>query len=122
MSSSEYKKRQEQIKRLADFDADQVMEGREGQPGFTSYTINKSSMIMCLRNDKRIIDTNTLIYVMTHELAHIAEKSYGHKASFWQTFKWLIGEAADFGLYEPIDYSEEPIEFCGMDINNSVLY
>ena len=52
---------------------------------FTSYTINKGEKIVfCLRSKlfHAIHDINTIMYVVIHELSHIACPEYGHTKLF----------------------------------------
>jgi len=93
---------------------------------FTAYSQNKGEKLaFCLdteKNDGDLIDMNTLTFVALHELAHVATKSVGHTDEFWENFKFLLKEAGDIGVYDPIDYSKEPKRYCGMNITNSPYY
>lgn len=113
------------IKRLAkNFNENDISEGSPTS-GYTSYTINKGKMILCIRQkDKRktlIKDRNLLRYVVFHELGHIASKSIGHNEEFWRTFKFILKEAVDIGLYEKVDYSSNPQPYCGIKVTSSVI-
>lgn len=94
---------------------------------YTAYSENKGEKLaFCLDTEKdskgRLIDINTLMYVALHELSHIATKSIGHTTEFWDNFKFLIGEAKDIGVYNPIDYKKEPARYCGMNITDNPYY
>ena len=93
---------------------------------FTAYSENKGEKLaFCLNKKKEedeLIDVNTLTFVAIHELAHIMTKSEGHKQIFWQNFKFLLENAKDAGLYEPVDYKKNPQEYCGMDITDNPYY
>ena len=69
-----------------------------------------------------MIDPNTLMYVAIHELAHIATKEIGHTPNFWRNFKFLLTQAKLINVYNPIDYKNEPQEYCGMTIKDNPYY
>lgn len=102
----------------------------ENDPRFsqdTSYTLNKgSSMYVCLRDrdhPDRLVDEDTLLFTMIHEAAHIANyRGWGHGADFWEIFKFLLHEAAESGVYHPVDYSKHPVTFCGLRIPWNPLF
>ena len=90
----------------------------------TSYTVNKGEIIsVCVRNK----DNNTfheyqlLLFVVIHELAHVASTSFGHNDEFNENFIWLLNESQNVG-YQPQDYNENPVRYCGMDVKNNPLY
>jgi hypothetical protein len=93
---------------------------------YTAYSENKGEKIaFCLEKKKgqsKLIDLNTLTFVAIHELSHIMTKSEGHKQEFWQNFKFLLENAKDAGIYDPVDYKNEPKEYCGMKITDNPLY
>jgi hypothetical protein len=93
---------------------------------YTAYSENKGEKLaFCLdteKNNGRLIDLNTLTYVALHELSHIATKSIGHTDEFWQNFKFLITEAKNINIYDPIDYKNEPARYCGMNITDNPYY
>jgi hypothetical protein len=92
----------------------------------TAYSENKGEkMAFCVtkkKNGTKLIDENTLTFVAIHELSHIATKSIGHKDEFWNNFKFLLEEAVQIGLYDPIDYKNKPKEYCGMDITDNPYF
>jgi hypothetical protein len=93
---------------------------------YTAYSENKGEKIaFCLEKNKgksKLIDLNTLTFVAIHELAHIMTKSEGHKQEFWQNFKFLLENAKDSKIYDPVDYKNEPQDYCGMKITDNPLY
>ena len=94
---------------------------------FTAYSENKGEKLaFCLDTEKdsqgRLIDSNTLMYVALHEVSHIATKSIGHQDEFWQNFKFIITEAKEINIYNPIDYKKEPARYCGMNISDNPYY
>jgi hypothetical protein len=92
----------------------------------TAYSENKGEKIaFCLNTTKdgnKLIDINTLTFVALHELSHIMTKSIGHKQEFWENFKFLLTNAKEAGIYEPVDYKNNPQQYCGMTINDNPYY
>ena len=92
----------------------------------TAYSENKGEKIaFCLNTTKdgnKLIDINTLTFVALHELSHIMTESIGHKQDFWQNFKFLLTNAKDANIYQPIDYKNNPQQYCGMTINDNPYY
>ena len=92
----------------------------------TAYSENKGEKIaFCLNTTKdgnRLIDINTLTFVALHELSHIMTESIGHKQDFWQNFKFLLINAKEANIYQPVDYKSKPQEYCGMTINDNPYY
>lgn len=87
----------------------------------TSYTINKGDLMrICLRNKKPphgLVDFNTLMFVLLHESAHIANySSWGHDERFWTVFKLILHEAILAGIYRKVDYKAHPVDYCGLNI------
>jgi hypothetical protein len=48
--------------------------------------------------------------------------SIGHKSEFWENFKFLLENAKEAKIHEPIDYSKEPAEYCSMKITDSPYF
>lgn len=92
---------------------------------YTAYSENKGQKLaFCLRKKKeemKLIDLNTLTFVALHELSHLMTTSVGHHPDFWETFTFLLENASEIGLYDPIDYSKKPQEYCGMTITDNPL-
>ena len=92
----------------------------------TAYSENKGEKIaFCLnkqKNGSRLIDLNTLTFVAIHELAHVMTVSIGHKPEFWNNFKFLLENAKEANIYNPIDYKENPADYCGMTITDNPYY
>lgn len=94
---------------------------------YTAYSENKGEKVaFCLNkkkgNNNNLIDENTLTFVAIHELAHIMSKSIGHKSEFWSNFKFLLESAKEAGIHNPVDYKEDPQEYCGMKIHDNPYY
>jgi hypothetical protein len=92
----------------------------------SSYTINKGDlMALCLRHkqaDHPFHNYNTLQFVTIHELAHIASISEGHNKEFIDNFRFLLREANALGYYEPVNYANAPITYCGVKVTNNPFF
>lgn len=95
---------------------------------YTAYSENKGEKIaFCLNREKKgnvdhLIDEHTLMFVAIHELSHVGTKSIGHKTDFWENFKFLLTEAKEAGIHEPIDYKKKPVEYCSMNIRDNPYF
>ena len=93
---------------------------------YTAYSEDKGQKLaFCLRkykNDMKLIDLNTLIFVALHELTHLMTSSIGHKKDFWDNFKFMLEEANEIGVYQPVNYGQKPQEYCGMTIDNNPFF
>ena len=97
---------------------------------FTTYTIDKNNMHICLRTrdqSQKIYNIDILMYVILHELAHLCNYDvynnpiYGHGSEFRHKFKFLLLESVKIGIYNYENYSKNPKEYCGIVINTSIL-
>ena len=89
----------------------------------TSYVINKGSeVVFCLKSSGSFEDRSTLQFVALHELTHIGTLSYGHEADFWENFKFMLKEAQEAGLYQPINYAAQPATYCGLHLDYNPLF
>jgi hypothetical protein len=93
---------------------------------FTAYSENKGEKLaFCLNTTKDgddLIDIGTLTFVAIHELSHIMTTSVGHKQEFWLNFKFLLEQAKEANIYDPIDYKKKPKEYCGMTISDNPYF
>ena len=82
-----------------------------------AYSINKGDRIgLCVVHQDRVVDYNTTLFVLLHELAHIMTEKYSHNEEFWESFSILLEVATNVGLYQYQDYSSNPVDFCGHSI------
>ena len=92
----------------------------------TAYSENKGEKIaFCLDKKKdgtKLIDLNTLTFVAIHELSHVMTKTEGHNREFWANFKFLLINAKEANIYNPVDYKKEPEDYCGMTITDNPYY
>lgn len=95
--------------------------------GDTSYSENKGQrIVVCLRDKTKppqypLIEMNTIMFVMLHEMAHLMTESIGHTPEFWGNFKRILHDAVKVGIYTPVNYSRQPTPYCGMTITDSPL-
>ena len=118
---------QERINQLVyNYNDDRVYEiSPLNKENVTSYSENKRTLILCLREkiadvngQHQLHDINTMMFVVLHEMAHIMNDKWGHTqdSNFWQLFKFLLDNAVEIDLYEPVNYKIEPIVYCGLKL------
>ncbi len=95
----------------------------------TSYVLEKGkSVAFCLREKdtgyNNIEDQQMLNFVNLHEISHLAMSYHdpNHGDEFWKTFKILLQEATEAGLYNPINWGKTPKKYCGLLVNYNPLY
>ena len=93
----------------------------------TSYSENKGQrVVVCLRDKTKppqypIIDKNTIMFVVLHEMAHLMTETIGHTQEFWNNFKRILGDAVQIGIYHPVNYAQSPTPYCGMTISDTPI-
>jgi hypothetical protein len=91
----------------------------------TSYSENKGEkIVVCLRDKTppyNLVDTNTVMFVVLHEMAHLMTSSIGHTPEFWTNFKRLLHDGVSVGIYKAVNYSRTPTPYCGMTITDSPI-
>ena len=91
----------------------------------TSYSENKGEKIVVCLRDKRepypLADENTVMFVVLHEMAHLMTTSTGHTPEFWANFRRILQDAIGAGVYQNVNYSRSPTQYCGMTITDSPL-
>lgn len=118
------------IKKLREnYNAGMISEA-EIDPRYTTYTIDKSEMHICLRTrdeHEKIYDIDLLMYVVLHELAHLCNYNEsgdpinGHGIEFKRIFRFLVKEAINLNIYKYTDYSKTPTEYCNIQLNTHIL-
>ncbi len=94
------------------------------ESNLTSYSVNKGEELsFCLKSKKdgNVHELNLMMYVAIHEMAHIACPEIGHGDLFKKIFKKLIEEAIIIGIYNKTNFSENPVEYCGMILSSSII-
>ena len=117
---------QDNVRRLVEgFDPHQVGETLPTSE-YTAYSENKGEKLaFCLNTTKhgtKLIDSNTLMFIALHEMAHVMTESIGHKEEFWKNFKFLLQNAVDIKIYTPVDYKNDPQQYCGIEINDNPYF
>ena len=105
------------------FNSDIITENIPGSK-YVAYSVNKGQELsICIRDKEtdRFIDYNTIIFVAIHELSHIMTNSRGHTEEFWDNMKYLLEQASDIVIYSPVDYSSNPVIYCGEEINSTPM-
>jgi hypothetical protein len=74
------------------------------------------------KNNDKLIDEHTLMFVAIHEMSHTCTKSVGHKSEFWENFKFLLENAKESKIHIPVDYTKSPVEYCDMTIKDNPYY
>lgn len=94
--------------------------------GETSSTIKKGKkMYICLRFRERpqeLVNYHALIYVLLHEISHVASDVWGHPPKFWSIFKFILQEAYKAQLWAPIDFAKNPQKYCGIMVKENTLF
>jgi hypothetical protein len=71
-------------------------------------------------NDKVTTDTNTMMYILLHEMTHIMCISHNeHDDEFKKFHLFLINAFIESGIYNHVDYKTNPVNYCGQLINDS---
>lgn len=79
-----------------------------------AYSLGKNSIYICVREkDGKLTDINTSMFVLLHELAHVATVSVGHTKEFWKNMKYLLEVAEATGVYKYVDHDETTESLCG---------
>jgi hypothetical protein len=94
------------------------------ESSYTSYSVNKGEeLYLCIRskNNNEIHDINDLLYVAIHEIAHIGCPEIGHTNLFFKINLYLLKKAVEFNLYKYDNYNNKPREYCGINLNNTLL-
>ena len=91
----------------------------------TSYSENKGEkIVVCLRDKTppyKLVDTNTVMFVVLHEMAHLMCTTIGHTPEFWTNFKKILQDAVGCGIYQATNYAHSPVSYCGISITDSPI-
>ena len=112
----------EHVQRLCKrYNPDRLGENLEYK-SYKAYSLNKGEeIVLCLhdKDGKLITDKNTMKFVLIHELAHIMTVENGHPPIFWKNMGFLLKEANSIGIYDAIDYSKNPVYYCGVLVDKT---
>jgi len=91
----------------------------------TSYSENKGDKIVVCLRDKAppysLVDSNTVMFVILHEMAHLMTTTVGHTPEFWANFRRILHDASSIQIYTPVNYAHSPTPYCGMTITDSPI-
>ena len=120
-----YKTHSAHITELKNRIGDTIIQESSHNTIYTSYSVNKGEqLVFCLRsrNNKNILhDMNLLMYVVLHEISHIACPEYGHTPLFREIFAFIAKEAESINLYKKIPFNTQHTEYCGLTITESII-
>ena len=92
----------------------------------SSFTINKGELMsICVRHQddrKKFHNMNTMMFVVLHELAHVMSVSIGHGKEFMDNFRFLLKESKECKVYDPVDYSINNMNYCGVKVTHNPYY
>jgi len=88
-----------------------------------AYSLGKDTVSLCVRNKGTggLEPENTSMFVLLHELAHVATDEYGHTDRFWANMQLLLEIAEAVGMYRYEDFEAEGTEYCGRRLLKSPL-
>ena len=97
---------------------------KQNDSDLTSYTIDKRDLSMCLRDKQtnRLYEDNLITYVFLHELSHIMSPTVGHDETFIKCFRIMLNMAVYSRLYVQVDWSRNPVTYCGGIYLNSTVW
>lgn len=91
----------------------------------TSYSENKGDkIVVCLRDKAppyNLVESNTIMFVILHEMAHLMTTTVGHTPEFWANFRRILHDASSIQIYTPVNYAHSPTPYCGMTITDSPI-
>lgn len=107
---------------LSNYNQDGIVENAPNSDVNTSYVDDKGKVFaICLREKQSgknmFHKIDELMFVVLHEMSHMATFSYGHETDFWTNFKFLLTEAKEAGIHNPVDYSKVPINYCSLKVD-----
>ena len=111
---------------LANYNPDVFVENDMQSPD-TSYSENKGQkIVVCLRDKTKppeypLVNENTVMFVVLHEMSHLMTETIGHTPEFWANFKRVLHDGVKLGIYKPVNYAHSPTPYCGMKITDSPI-
>uniref|UniRef100_A0A6C0CT08 WLM domain-containing protein n=1 Tax=viral metagenome TaxID=1070528 RepID=A0A6C0CT08_9ZZZZ len=86
-----------------------------------AYVTNKNENFkLCFVNpDGEYENTNTMRFVVIHELSHMMSESFGHNDEFSDNFLKLLRVAIQLKIYDVEDFKHKPKRYCDYLISSS---
>lgn len=87
-----------------------------------AFSMDKRSVSVCLRSKDtgQMESLNASMFVLLHELAHIATPEVGHTPEFWKNMKILLEMAHRLGFYKDDQHAPDAT-FCGHPLGQSPM-
>lgn len=88
-----------------------------------AYSVGKDAVFVCVRtpDGQGVEDMNTCMFVLLHELAHVATSDWGHPPVFWTNMRWLLEVAETTGHYVYQDFEASRTTYCGRRLGGNPL-
>lgn len=87
-----------------------------------AFSIGKAAIVICVRDPADgLARLNTCVFVLIHELAHIASEKYGHTPEFWTNMKFLLELADAAGIYQDGAHDPHDETLCGKRVGSSPI-
>lgn len=87
-----------------------------------AYSVAKDTIHVCVRAPGGGLESeNTGMFVLLHELAHIATDKYGHPPEFWSNMRFLLELAEATGSYKYENFDTSLVTYCGRKLAASPL-
>ena len=85
-----------------------------------AFSKGKKAIFVCVwdKRSQRLESDANARYILLHELAHVANETYGHDEAFWANFAALLEMAETLGAYSHTDHEPEKT-YCGHRIGRS---
>jgi hypothetical protein len=123
--NTEYIEYKDYIEQLSDRVHDVTISENNNKDNTTAYSVNKGEeLVLCLRSKKdvnKFHDLNTLMYVILHEISHIACPEYNHTPLFKKIFSFFTEIAIKLNIYTRVNYNTTPVEYCGIYITDTII-
>lgn len=112
---------------LSNYNPDRILENAPKNDVNTSYVDGKGQEFgMCLREkvtgQNNLHSMHDLQFVALHEMAHMGNRTFGHEDDFWEVFKFILREAKEAGLHEPVDYAKYPMNYCSLVVRENPYF
>jgi hypothetical protein len=89
-----------------------------------AYTMNKGhSLHICIAADGVLQNMEDIMFVMLHEIAHLATNEKGHPRGYWVCFRFILENAVKANIYKPTDYSKHRVMYCNtIELKHNPLF